>query len=226
MQDENIVALYWERNEAAIEETKNKYEHYLFKIAHNILLDFEDSQESVNDTYLAAWNSMPPHKPSILSTYLGKLTRRISIDIFRKKNRQKRRASEYALSLAELEDCVEGGGTPEEDMEVKLLADAINEFLKTLPKDARSLFIGRYYYLDSLKEVAEYCGMSESRAKSLLFRTRCNLKVYLEKEGFEYEEESDGNRIYPGPQRFHGRSGGRHHRRVQWAHRKAEEGTR
>lgn len=97
MQDENIVALYWERNEGAIEETKNKYEHYLFKIAHNILLDFEDSQESVNDTYLAAWNSMPPHKPSILSTYLGKLTRRISIDVFRKKNRQKRKASEWIL---------------------------------------------------------------------------------------------------------------------------------
>ena len=148
-------------------------------------MDFEDSQESVNDTYLAAWNSMPPHKPSILSTYLGKLTRRISIDIFRKKNRQKRRASEYALSLVELEDCVKGGGTPEEDMEVKFLADAINKFLRTLPKDARNLFVGRYYYLDSLKEVAEYCGMSESRAKSLLFRTRCNLKVYLEKEGFE-----------------------------------------
>ncbi len=185
MQDENIVALYWERNETAIEETKNKYEHYLFKIAHNILMDFEDSQESVNDTYLAAWNSMPPHKPSILSTYLGKLARRISIDVFRKKNRQKRKASEYALSLDELEDCVEGGGTPEDDMEVKLLAEAINQFLKTLPKDARNLFVGRYYYLDSLKDVAEYCGMSESRAKSLLFRTRCNLKVYLEKEGFE-----------------------------------------
>ena len=80
---------------------------------------------------------------------------------------------------------MECGGTPEEDMEVKLLADAINEFLRTLPKDARNLFIGRYYYLDSLKNVAAYCGMSESRAKSLLFRTRCNLKVYLEKEGFE-----------------------------------------
>ena len=185
MQDENIVALYWERNETAIEETKNKYERYLLKIAHNILLDFEDSQESVNDTYLAAWNSMPPHKPNILSTYLGKITRRISIDIFRKKNRNKRKASEYAISLTELEDCVAKGGTPEDDMEVKLLADAINEFLRTLPKDARTLFIGRYYFLDSLKDTAEYCGMSESRAKSLLFRTRCNLKVYLEKEGFE-----------------------------------------
>ena len=89
------------------------------------------------------------------------------------------------MSLTELEDCLESGGTPEEEMEVKLLADAINEFLRTLPRDARNLFVGRYYYLDSLKDVAEYCGMSESRAKSLLFRTRCNLKVYLEKEGFE-----------------------------------------
>ena len=185
MQDEHIVALYWERNEEAVEETKNKYEHYLLKIAHNILADFEDSQESVNDTYLAVWNSMPPHKPSILSTYLGKLTRRISIDIFRRRNRNKRKASEYALSLTELEDCLTDGNNPEESVEVKLLADAINEFLRTLPKEARNLFIGRYYFLDSLRDAAEYCGMSESRAKSLLFRTRCNLKVYLEKEGFE-----------------------------------------
>lgn len=185
MQDENIVALYWERNETAIEETKNKYERYLFKIAHNVLSDFEDSQESVNDTYLAAWNSMPPHKPNVLSTYLGKITRRISIDIFRKKNRNKRRASEYALSLTELEDSISSENTPEEDLEVKLLANAINDFLHTLPKDARNLFIGRYYFLDSLRDAAKYCGMSESRAKSLLFRTRCNLKIYLEKEGFE-----------------------------------------
>ena len=185
MDDKGIIDLYFVRSEKAISETAVKYGKYCFSIAFNILTDKEDSEESVNDTYLAAWNSMPPHKPSILSTYLGKITRRIAIDIFRKKNRQKRRASEYALSLTELEDCLESGGTPEEEMEVKLLADAINEFLRTLPRDARNLFVGRYYYLDSLKDVAEYCGMSESRAKSLLFRTRCNLKVYLEKEGFE-----------------------------------------
>lgn len=185
MKDESIVALYWERDELALKETKTKYEHYLLKIAHNVLSDYEDSQESVNDTYLAAWNSMPPHKPSVLSTYLGKITRRISIDIFRRKNRDKRRASEYALSLTELGDCLTDGGTPEETMEVKSLADAINTFLHSLSKDARNLFVGRYYFLDSLKEAAEYCGMSESKAKSLLFRTRCNLKAYLQKEGFD-----------------------------------------
>lgn len=184
MQDESIVALYWKRDEEAIKETKDKYERYLFKIAYNILSDMEDSKESINDTYLAAWNSMPSHKPNILSTYLGKLTRRISIDIFRRKNRDKRKASEYALSLTELEDCITEGDSLEDTMEVKLLASAINEFLHTLPADARNLFIGRYYFLDSLRDVAEYCGMSESRAKSLLFRTRCNLKIFLEKEGF------------------------------------------
>lgn len=185
MQDEHIVALYWERNEAAIKETKNKYEPYLLKIAHNILLDLEDSKESVNDTYLAAWNSIPPQRPNILSTYLGKITRRISIDIFRRKNRYKRRASEYAISLTELGDCISNNDAPDEKMELKALADAINDFLHTLPEDARNLFVGRYYFLDSLRDVAAYCNMTESRAKSLLFRTRCNLKIYLEKEGFE-----------------------------------------
>ena len=184
MRDDEIVTLYWKRDERAIQETKNEYGRYLFKIANNILLDFEDSQESVNDTYLAAWNSMPPQRPSVLSTYLGKLTRRISIDIFRKKNREKRRASEYALSLDELQECISGGNMLEEEVEVKLLAKAINEFLRMQPEEARDLFIGRYYFLDSLKDVARYCGMSESKAKTVLFRTRCNLKAHLEKEGF------------------------------------------
>ena len=184
MRDDEIVTLYWKRDERAIQETKTEYGKYLFKIANNILSDFEDSRESVNDTYLAAWNSMPPQRPSVLSTYLGKLTRRISIDIFRKKNREKRRASEYALSLDELQECISGGHMPEEEVEVKLLAKAINEFLRMQPEEARNLFVGRYYFLDSLKDVARYCGVSESKAKTMLFRTRCNLKTHLEKEGF------------------------------------------
>ena len=93
MEDEAIVSLYWQRNETAIRETELKYDRYLSKIAWNILADREDSRESVNDTYLAAWNSMPPHRPGVLSTYLGKITRRISIDRFRGRNRDKRRQS-------------------------------------------------------------------------------------------------------------------------------------
>lgn len=185
MQDEKIVELYWQRDESAIRETQEKYENYLYKIAYNILSDKEDSHESVNDTYLAAWNSMPPHKPNVLSTYLGKLTRRISIDIFRKRNRIKRQASEYALSLTELEDCISGDNSPEKDYEAKVLGEAINSFLRTLSVDARNVFIGRYYFLDSVKDVAKYCGISESKAKTLLFRTRNSLREYLKKEGFD-----------------------------------------
>lgn len=185
MEDEKIVSLYWDRDESAIRETEEKYDRYLTKIAYNILSSHEDSRESVNDTYLAAWNSIPPHKPSVLSTYLAKLTRRISIDIFRGRNRQKRLGSEYALSLNELGDCVSGGNTTEEIVNVRLLADAIGLYLRTLPEDERNLFIGRYYFLDSLKEAASYCGMTESKAKSLLYRTRLGLKEYLEKEGFD-----------------------------------------
>lgn len=185
MDDEKIVSLYWNRDESAIRETEEKYDRYLNKIAYNILNNHEDSRESVNDTYLAAWNSMPPHKPSVLSTYLAKITRRLSIDIFRHRNRDKRKGSEYALSLSELGDCVSGGNTTEEIINVKLLADSIGIYLRTLPEDTRNLFISRYYFLDSLREAAACCGMTESKAKSLLHRTRLGLKEYLTKEGFD-----------------------------------------
>ena len=185
MEDAKIVSLYWNRDESAIRETEEKYDRYLTKIAYNILSNHEDSRESVNDTYLAAWESIPPHRPSVLSTYLAKITRRISIDIFRHRNRQKRLGSEYAISLSELGECVSGGNTTEEIVNIKLLADAIGIYLRTLPEDARNLFLGRYYYLDSLKEAAAYCGMTESKAKSLLHRTRLGLKEHLTKEGFD-----------------------------------------
>lgn len=185
MQDEQIVTLYWERNEDAIWETSQKYGAYLWKIAYNILSDFEDSKECVNDTYLKAWNSMPTHRPNVLSTYLGKIARQLSIDVFRRKNSIKRYASEYALSLSELGDIFSDGNTPEQELDVKLLDKAINSFLRTLPDDARNTFIGRYYFFDSLKDVAAYCGMSESKAKSMLYRTRQSLKAYLLKEGFD-----------------------------------------
>ena len=184
MEDEQIVSLYWDRKEQAIRETQSKYDRYLTKIAYNVLSDYEDSRESVNDTYLAAWNSMPPHRPGVLSTYLAKITRRVSITRFRHRNRDKRRESEYAVSLSELGDCVSGGNTTEEAVNVKLLADAIGIWLRLQPEEIRNAFIGRYYFLDPLKEVAAYCGMTESKAKTLLYRARLGLKEYLIKEGF------------------------------------------
>lgn len=184
MEDSQIVSLYWERNETAIQHTDKKYGRYLGKIAFQILNDKSDSEESVNDTYLAAWDSIPPQRPNVLSTYLGKLTRRISIDRFRKKTAQKRGAGEYEQSLDELGECVSGGGTPEEAVEAQLLGEAIGRFLRTLSLEARHTFIGRYYYLDSIREVAAYCHISESKAKILLHRTRLALRTFLEEEGY------------------------------------------
>ncbi len=184
MQDEEIVTLYWNRDESAIDATQEKYGRYLTKIAYNILFDPDDSMESVNDTYLHAWNSMPPHRPNVLSTYLAKITRRVSIDMVRRQNRQKRQASQYAASLTELAECLSGGNTTEEQSDVRLLADAINAYLRSLPKEPRTLFIARYFFLDSLKESAALCKMSESKAKSMLHRTRLGLQAHLRQEGF------------------------------------------
>ena len=185
MDDRTIIRLYWNRDEQAIPATAEKYGRYCGAIAKNIVGSMEDAEECVNDTYLQAWNSIPPHRPSVLSTYLAKITRRISIDIFRGRTRQKRQGSEYALSLTELGECVSGGNTTEEIVNVKLLADAIGIYLRTLPEEARNLFLSRYYFLDSLKEAAACCGMTEGKAKSLLHRTRLGLKEYLRKEGFD-----------------------------------------
>lgn len=184
MTDEKIVQLFWDRDESAVAETQSKYGRYLTKIAYNILTDMEDSLESVNDTYLYAWKSMPPHRPNVLSTYLVKITRRVSIDILRKKSREKRIPSEYTFSLSELEDCIPSSSTIEQRIEAEELGKVINVYLKSISPEARRLFVGRYFYLDSLKDVAAYCGMSEAKAKSMLYRTRCGLKNYLEQEGY------------------------------------------
>ena len=185
VQDERIVELFILRDESALTYTAQKYQKYLTKIAINILSDKSDADECVNDTYLAAWNSIPPNEPSVLSSYLAKLIRRIAIDKYRMRIRSKRIPSEYTVSLDELNDIVCESETPESEVELALLSQAINTFLKSVSKDARNLFIGRYYYHDSLKDVSKYCGVSESKAKSILYRTRLSLKEYLEKEGFE-----------------------------------------
>ena len=185
MKDSEIVSLYWDRNEDAIHQTQQKYGMYLSKVAFNILADYEDSRECVNDTYLAAWNSIPPHRPNQLSAYLSKITRQISIDAFRRKNAAKRCASEYTVSLEELGDTFSGSITPEQNLDGKLLDEAINRFVRALPDDVQRAFVGRYYFFDSLKDISAYCGMKESKLKSLLYRTRQQLKSYLAKEGFD-----------------------------------------
>lgn len=183
MEDEQILELYRQRDEAAIRETERKYGKYLAKIAYDILANAEDSRESVSDAYLGAWNSIPPHRPGVLSAYLAKLTRRCSIDMFRRRHREKRLGSEYALSLDELKDCVTGGDSPEETVELAELTQAIGDYLRSLDREARTTFIGRYFFFNSIREIAACHRMSESKVKSLLFRTREGLRDYLTKEG-------------------------------------------
>lgn len=184
VEDSKIVDLYWERSEQAISETQNKYGHYCLSIARNILPTREDAQESVNDTYLAAWNAMPPNRPSILSTFLGKLTRRISIDKWRILSADKRGGGNTALALEELAECIPGGSDPEAEVEAKELASTIGSFLDTLSSTERQIFLMRYFDLTNIQNISSKFNMSPSKVKSMLFRIRNKLREHLEKEGY------------------------------------------
>lgn len=184
MQDERIVELYWERSEKAIEETQIKYGGYCHAIAIRILNSHEDAEECVNDTYLAAWESMPPHRPKILSAFLGKLTRRISIDKWRRSNAGKRGGGEMVLALEELGECIPGGELPEDALHARELTLALNRFLASLPQEERGVFVGRYWHMLSVAELAARFGFGVEKVKSMLLRTRKKLRIFLEKEGF------------------------------------------
>lgn len=185
MDDPQIVALYWERDEKAIQETARKYGRYCYAIAYGILHDAADAEESVNDTYLDAWNSMPPHRPSVLATFLGKITRRISIDRFRRYHAAKRGGGEMTVVLGELEECIPGGGDVEQAVEQQLLAEVINAFVKTLPRTEQGVFLCRYWYMDSVENIAKQFGFSQSKVKSMLHRTRAKLREQLIKEDLQ-----------------------------------------
>ena len=184
MDDELIVKLYWDRSESAISETSRKYGAYCNSIAYNILQNSEDAEESVNDTYMDAWNAMPPHRPSILATFLGKITRRISIDRWRAINRIKRGGGEVPLALEELEQCIAGSQDVEKEVEKKELVRAINGFLDALPVPERRVFLARYWYMDPIQQIASNFRFSQSKVLSMLYRTRQKLQKQLEKEGY------------------------------------------
>lgn len=184
MEDSQIVDLYWDRSEKALDETATKYGKYCYSIAFNILDDPSDAEESVNDTYLGAWNSMPPHRPSILSTFLGKITRRISIDKWRKRNAGKRGGGEMPLVLDELSECIASKKDVEKEVEQQVLAEVINRFVCSLPHKEQQVFLCRYWYMDSIDSICKQFGFSGSKVKSMLYRTRAKLRATLEKEGF------------------------------------------
>jgi len=180
MNDESIIELYWQRSEDAVKETENKYGRYLFSISKNIVSDIEDCKECVNDTYLKAWETMPPNRPSRLSLYLGRITRNISIDRYRRKNSKKRKPSEYILALDELNGCEPSRDYIDERIDQIHLTHIIEEFLMKLPEETRNIFVGRYYYMDSIKDIARNTKISEANIKVKLYRVRKELKEFLE----------------------------------------------
>ena len=182
MEDNKIIELYWERSQTAITETQNKYGRYCHYIAYNILYSNEDSEECVNDTYLRAWDSMPPHRPERLSAFLGKITRNLALDRYDRSRAQKR-SSNVEVALGELEECIPDARGELSAVDEIVLKDAINGFLASLPVRTRKVFVRRYWYLSTVKDIACDLDMSESNVKVLLLRTRQRFKSYLEKEG-------------------------------------------
>lgn len=183
MEDERIVELYWQRSDQAISETNQKYGRYCHTIAYNICGIDEDAEECVNDTWFRAWNLMPDQRPALLSAFLGRITRSLSIDRMRTKNRKKRGGGEAVLALDELEECVSGGVNPERALEEKELEEAIGRFVSALPEEQRMMFVLRYWYLAPVDEIAERLSVSRAKVKSSLFRSRGRLRAYLQEEG-------------------------------------------
>ena len=183
MEDQGIIALFFDRSEQAIEETDKKYGGYCYSIAYNILFNREDSEESGSDTYLAAWNTIPPRRPNFLNAFLAKMTRHISIDRWRKRSAKKRGGGEIFLALEELEDCVDSSST-ETEYEKKELSRVLNQFLSSLPETERNVFLCRYWYLDSIQTISEVSGFSQSKVTSMIHRLRGKLRKKLSEEGY------------------------------------------
>jgi len=183
VEDERIIDLYFKRDESAISESRNKYGAYLLSIAYRILYNTEDASECENDTYLSAWNTMPPTVPKSLSGYLGMLCRSCSLDRWRKHNAQKRGGIETEMSLTELEDCIPDSKSIDDELQEKELAESLSVFLSKLPELECSIFIYRYWHLATIKEISEKFGKSESKIKTTLYRTRIKLKEHLFREG-------------------------------------------
>ena len=183
MEDSMIVDLYWERSETAIVETTKKYSRYCHSISWGILHNKEDAEECVNDTYLGAWNAMPPKRPNCLATFLGKITRNLSLDKFKRYTAEKRGLGQTAIALSELDEVIPCASSVEQAIADKELVETLNLFLESLPTQKRIMFVQRYWYFMPIKAIAEQSRKSESQVKSALFRIRNELKIHLEKEG-------------------------------------------
>ncbi len=182
MEDKEIVELYWERDQSAIAQTKEKYEHFCYSIAYGILRNQMDSEECVSDTYLRAWNGIPPEHPQILSAFLGRITRNLSLDRYRMIHAKKRGEGEVEVVFDEVRDMLQNDFS-DHHVEQLSVTDIMNEFLAKQKKENRILFVRRYWYMDSIAELAQKFGYSESKVKSMLLRMRQSLRTSLEEEG-------------------------------------------
>lgn len=184
MQDEQIIALYWQREPDAIRETQNKYGAYCLAVAKNILNSEQDSEECVSDTWLRAWNSIPPSRPKILKLFLAKITRRLSIDRCKALTAQKRGSGETAAVLDELSECISDSVNVEDAAITKELVQSINQFVENLAEKERKIFVRRYFFTDPMDAIAKRYGISQNNVQVILSRTRKKLKEHLQKEGY------------------------------------------
>ena len=184
MNDEKIVELYLLRDETAIKETKDKYHNRLIALAYGIVKDEQTAEECENDTYIKAWNTIPPNEPrSYLYAFLARITRHISLNYCRNRNRLKRSAFICELS-AEMEQCIPAPDDVDCRIDEMALCKAINDFLSTIDEEKRNIFIRRYWYLESVADISKRFTISQSKVKTTLFRCRNGLREYLEKEGY------------------------------------------
>ena len=178
--DEQIIALYWSRDEGAIKETDYKYRNYLFAIAYNFVHDKLDCEECLNDTYLAAWNAMPPSKPNVLKAFLTTIVRRVAINRYHNNQRQ----SEMTISLTELEDFLSDDVGPDSQFDARELGRVISDFVRSLPQRRRFIFMSRYYAAEPIDTIAKHIKLSRSMVNKELAAIRKALKEKLESEGY------------------------------------------
>ena len=183
MEDSAIIDLYWAREERALTESDSKYGGMCRTIAFNILRDRWDSEECVNDTWLRAWNTMPPQRPGVLSAFLSRITRNLSLDRYKAARAAKRGGGQLPVALEELGDCVPTVGSVEETIELRELTRILDSFLRELPEKEACVFLRRYWYVDSTHDIAVRYEMAEGSVKSTLYRVRNKLRQRLEREG-------------------------------------------
>ena len=184
MEDRQIVELYWQKNADAISETSSKYGAYCFTIADRILHSTEDSEECVNDTWLHAWNAMPPQRPNVLRMFLARITRNLSVNRFNARSAEKRGGGEMILVLDELADCLAGETNVEAEYEARELEECIRRFVRGLPERDGNVFVRRYFFTEPVTTIAGRYSLTENNVAVILSRTRMKLRAKLAKEGY------------------------------------------